>query len=186
MQLSPALLVLGLAIVLASYPFTRPEHTPVSARDQSAQAVIDFEVGHPDMVGHTSYADAPPTDTPKVSAYLENKPIPLARIIQGEGSVRSLHHGAGSERVQVTAQGPVTLQFYTYYYPGWRATVDGQDAEIRPEGDYALITLDLPAGDHDVAIRLTNTPLRTVASIISVLAAILLAGLFVVRSPKRT
>ncbi len=184
-QIPPAVLVLALAIVLASYPFTRPEHTPVTARDQSVQAVIDFEVEYPDMVGRTSYAEAPPVVTPKVSAYLEDKPIPLARIIQGEGTVRSLHHGAGSEQVNVTALAPVTLQFYTYFYPGWQATVDGQDAEIRAEGTYALITLDLPAGDHDVSIRLTNTPLRTVATIISILAAILLIAIFVVRSPRR-
>ena len=185
-SLPSAVLVLALAIVLASYPFTRPEHTPVSARDQSIQAVIDFEVEYPDMVGQTSYADAPPTDTPKVAAYLEDKPIPLARIIAGEGSVRSIHHGAGSEQVQVSAQSPVTLQFYTYFYPGWRAIVNGQETEIRAEGTYALITLDLPAGEHDVGIRLTNTTLRTVAALISILAAILLIGLLVVRSPRKT
>lgn len=185
-QLAPAVLVLALAIVLASYPFTRPEHTPVTARDQSVQAVIDFEVEYSDMVGQTSYADAPPTDTPKVSAYLEDKPIPLARIIAGEGSVRSLHHGAGSERVHVIAQTPSTLQFYTYYYPGWKATVDGEDVEIRAEGTYGLITLDLPAGEHDVGIRLTNTTLRTAAALISILVAILLIGLLVVRSPRKT
>jgi len=185
-QLAPAVLVLALAIVLASYPFTRPEHTPVTARDQSVQAVIDFEVKYSDMRGQTSYADAPPTDTPKVSAYLEDKPIPLARIIAGEGSVRSLHHGAGSERVHVIAQTPSTLQFYTYYYPGWKATVNGQDTEIRAEGTYALITLDLPAGEHDVGIRFTNTTLRTAATLISILVAILLIGLLVVRSPRKT
>jgi len=177
-QLTPALIVLALAIVLASYPFTRPEHTPVTARDQSVQAVIDFEVEYPDMVGRTSYADAPPSDTPKVSAYLADKPIPLARITEGEGSVSSIHHGAGSEQVQVNAHSPTTLQFYTYYYPGWRATVDGQDAEIRPDGPYALITLDLPAGTHDVGIRLTNTPLRTLAAIVSALTFVLLLALF--------
>jgi uncharacterized membrane protein len=185
-QLTPVLLVLALAIVLASYPFTRPEHTPVTARDQSPQAVIDFEIEYPDMVGRTAFAVAPPSDTPKVSAYLADKPLPLARIIQGEGSVRSLHHGAGSEQVQVNAQSPATLQFYTYYYPGWRATIDGQAAEIRADGPYALITLDLPAGEHDVGIRLANTPLRTLAAIISILTAILLVVLLVVRSSRKT
>ena len=182
--LSPVLLVLGLAIVFASYPYTRPEHTPVTERDQSSQAVYDFEVKY-NMVGHTSFAEAPPSQTPKLAAHLADRPLPLARIIQGEGSVQTLRHGAGSEQVLVNVQSPATLQFFTYYYPGWSATVDGQDTEIRAEGTYALITLDLPAGEHEVGIRLTNTPLRTVAAIISILAAILLVGLLVVRSSRR-
>ncbi|HEY52581.1 MAG TPA: hypothetical protein G4N94_03905 [Caldilineae bacterium] len=177
-RLTPTLLVLALAIVLASHPFTRPEHTPVTARDQSPQAVIDFELEYPDMVGRTAFAAAAPGDTPKVAAYLAGKPLPLARITAGEGNVRSLHHGAGSEQVQVAAQTPVTLQFYTYYYPGWRATVDGRETEIRPDDPYALITLDLPAGTHDVGIRLGNTPLRTLAAIISALTLGLLLTLF--------
>ena len=104
------------------------------------------------------------------------------RRVLNSGFVRSLHHGAGSERVRVIAPSAVTLQFYTYYYPGWRATVDGQLTEIRPQGPYGLITLELPAGDHDVEIRFTNTPLRTLAAMISVLTALLLGGLLVVRS----
>ena len=181
--LSPVLLVLGLAIVFASYPYTRPEHTPVTERDQSSQAVYDFEVKY-NMVGHTAFAEAPPSHTPKLAAHLADKPLPLAGIIKGEGSVQTLRHGAGSEQVQVSARTPVTLQFYTYYYPGWRATVDGratvngQRVEIRPDGPYALITLDLPAGTHDVSIRLTNTPLRTAAAVVSAVALVLLLALF--------
>ena len=117
----PVLVALGLAIILASYPYTRPEHTSITARNQSPNAVVDFEVAYPDMRGSTAFAGTPPTVSPKLEAYLADEPLPLAGILTGEGRVEALRHGAGSEQIRVTAQTPVTVQFYTYWYPGWRA-----------------------------------------------------------------
>jgi 4-amino-4-deoxy-L-arabinose transferase-like glycosyltransferase len=172
--LPAAALAIGLAIVLASYPYTRPEHTPVSARSQSPAAITDFELAFPDMRGSTAFAGQPPTASPKLDAYLTGKTLPLAGIITGEGEVTPLRHGGGSERVRVIARTPITLQFYTYWYPGWQGTANGEEIALRSAGPDALITLDLPAGEHDVSIRFGNTPLRTTAALISLLSLLVL------------
>lgn len=182
LKLPSVALALGLAIVFASYPYTRPEHTPVTERDQSVEAVIDFELKFTDMRGRTAFAEKIPEDSPQIPAYLAGETLPLGEILQGEGAVETIRHGAGSEQVRVLASTPVTLQFYTYWYPGWRATIDGEAADIRPQGTYGLITLDLPPGEHDVSIRFTNTPLRTIAAVISIATVILLFFMIVVRS----
>ncbi|RME85188.1 MAG: hypothetical protein D6775_03455 [Caldilineae bacterium] len=182
----PLVLALALAVVLGSYAYTRPQHTPVTERNQSPQAVIDFEVAYPDMRGSTAFAASPPADSPKRQAYLDGSPLPLAGIIRGQGTVVPLHHGGGSERVQVRAKTAVTLQFYTYWYPGWRATVNGRPAAIRPEGPDALITLDLPPGEHEVAIRFANTPLRTVAAAVTLLTALTLVLLLLLPQGPRS
>lgn len=174
-HLTPGLIALGLAIVLASYPYTQPQHTPVTDRNQSPAAVTDFEIAFPDMRGSTAFAGKPPVDSPKQAAYLTGAALPLAGIIAGEGQVTAVRHGAGSEQVRVNASTPVTLQFYTYWYPGWRATANGQPVAIRAGGPDALITLDLPPGEHDVRIRFGNTPLRTLAAVMSVLALVTIA-----------
>ncbi len=171
---APAI-ALGLAIVLASYPYTRPEHTPVNARNQSPSAITDFEVAYPDMRGSTAFAGQPPQTSPKMAAYLAGETLPLAGIIAGDGTITAIRHGSGSERVQVSAHTPVTLQFYTYWYPGWQGTANGEEVSLRSEGPDALITLDLPAGEHDVSIRFGNTPLRTAAAVVSAVSAILIA-----------
>ena len=59
----------------------------------------------------------------------------------------------------------------------------GQITPVRAEGEDALITLDLPAGDHVVTIRFTNTPLRTLAAAISLATAALLLAL-IIRRPR--
>ena len=174
-HLTPGFIALGLAVLLASYPYTQPQHTPVTDRNQSPAAVTDFEMAFPDMRGSTAFAEKPPVDSPKRAAYLTGAVLPLAGIIAGEGQVTAVHHGAGSEQVRVSAGTPVTLQFYTYWYPGWRATANGQPVAIRAGGPDALITLDLPPGEHDVRIRFGNTPLRTLAAVLSVLAGVTIA-----------
>ena len=174
-HLTPGFIALGLAVLLASYPYTQPQHTPVTDRNQSPAAVTDFEMAFPDMRGSTAFAEKPPVDSPKRAAYLTGAVLPLAGIIAGEGQVTAVRHGAGSEQVRVSAVTPVTLQFYTYWYPGWRATANGQPVAIRAGGPDALITLDLPPGEHDVRIRFGNTPLRTLAAVLSVLAGVTIA-----------
>ena len=78
--------------------------------------------------------------------YLNREPLTVAGIIAGEGAVETLHHGGASDRVRVQAETPVTLQFYTYEYPGWQVSVDGQPVDHRFEPPYGLVTVDLPPG----------------------------------------
>ena len=173
-ELHPALLALALAILLGSWAYAKPQHTPVTTADQSPVADIQFELDYPDMRGSTAFAGEKPVTSPKVAAYLAGEPLPLAQITAGEGAVETIHHGAGSEEVRVVAKTPVTMQFYTYWYPGWLAWIDGQEVETRPAGPDALITLEAPAGEHDVRIRFTNTRLRTTAALISAITLLIL------------
>ena len=179
--LSPTLVVLSLAIILASWPYARPQHTEVTARDVSPAADIFFELDYPDMRGSTAFASAgKPATSPKVEAYVQGQPLPLAEIVSGQGEVEAVAHGGGEDVVRVQAQTPVTVRFYTYWYPGWRAWIDGQPAPTYydPNDPNALIQVDVPAGEHEVRIRFTNTPLRTLAATISILTLGLLILLF--------
>lgn len=157
---------LALWIVLASFPYNRPELTPITPRDESPLAVLDFERKHPDMIGSTAWAQ-PPQDSPLVAQYESGEPLRKAIILSGEGTVEPIRHGGASEEVLVRAATDVRLQFLTYWYPGWRATVDGRPMTIAPEGPHGLITLSVPAGEHRVALRFGDTPGRSLAAVIS-------------------
>ncbi len=168
-------LVLALATLVAGHPHTLPQHTPVPPRAETPVAVIDFELEYPDMRGMTAWTREFPSESPLIEQYLAGKPLRKAHILHGEGEVIPLRHGGRSEEVLVIARSEVILQFYTYYYPGWRAYVDGLPVSIRPEGKYGLITLEVPPGEHRVLIRFEDTPLRLGAGFVSL--ASLLAGL---------
>jgi uncharacterized membrane protein YfhO len=70
------------------------------------------------------------------------------------------------------------------YYPGWKATVDGHDAEIRP-ANVGFRAVRLPAGQHTV--RFDYRPASVlIGLIVSGLAAlIVIGGLVVTRRRER-
>ena len=158
----PALLALALAAtVLASLPYLEPQQTPRDPRAEEPVAVIDFETFHPpDRVGMTIWVREQPQDSPLVAQYLAGEPLQKVCLLRGQGEARTIEHGAARERAFVRAEGQATVQFLTYYFPGWRAWVDGEEVPIRPEGPHGLITLDVPPGEHEIVLRFGDTPPR--------------------------
>ena len=184
-HLAPCILLL--LVVLASFPYTRPQYTEVTPRDESPLAVIDFELEFPDMRGMTIWASRmpQPEDAPLVEQYLAGEPLTKAHILKGEGLVRTLRHGGASEELLVSSPTGARLQFYTYWFPGWEVRVDGELVESWPEGPNGLITFEVPPGEHHVVLRMTeNTPPRRVGTILSGLS--LLVVLVLIATPHET
>jgi 4-amino-4-deoxy-L-arabinose transferase-like glycosyltransferase len=167
---NPGLYVLLLVIALASFAYTLPEYTELSPRLETPAAPLDFELAHPDMVSMVAYTQEQPRSTPLVAQYLAGKPLMKAHALTEEAAVEMVRHGGGSEEIIVRSSQETTIQFYTYYFPGWRGYVDGQEVPIRPEDPYGLITLDVPAGEHRVRIRFGDTPIRVAGKVISLLS----------------
>ena len=76
------------------------------------------------------------------------------------------------------AQKPTTAVFHIFHFPGWQATLEGQPAQIVPSEPHGQITVQLPAGTHTLHLAFGNTPLRTVANIISLISLMMLIMLF--------
>ena len=180
---NPGLYVLLLAVILASFGYTLPEYTELSPRLETPAAPLDFELAHPDMVSMVAYTQEQPRSTPLVAQYLGGKPLVKAHALTEGATVEMVRHGGGSEEIIVRSSQKATIQFYTYYFPGWRGYVDGQEVPIRPEEPYGLITLDVPAGEHQVKIRFGDTPIRVVGKVISLLSFGL--SLFLLRDDLR-
>lgn len=183
---SPYAIVLALAIVLASFAYTRPQLVPVLPQDEQPLAAMRFELEYPDMRGMTAWSERVPTDadSPLIAQYLAGEPLRRAAIVAGSGSIVEQSATALSAQARVRAQDPVHLRFYTYYFPGWQATVDGQPAEIEIDAPNGLIGLTLPPGEHLVRLRFGPTPVRRAGAMLS-LAGLLLTGLLLVVRPRR-
>jgi uncharacterized membrane protein len=172
--------VVALVVILTTHAYTLPQYTEPSARSEQPVAIIDFESFYPpDRVGMTIWATEQPQDTPLVQQYLAGQPLVKAVALTPGAQVEMVRHGAASEEVTVDSPEGTELQFYTYYFPGWRGYVDGRETDIYPGGPYGLITLEVPPGEHQVVIRFGDTLVRrlgmalTVASLGVALALLL-------------
>ncbi len=173
----PVLLALG--IMLASAPYAQPQLVPVRPQDESPRAVIEFELEYSDMRGMTAWSERLPlnSDSPLIEQYLAGEPLRRAAIVAGQGEIVSQEAGALEARVSLRAAEPVRLRFYTYYFPGWRATLNDRPVAISPDPPSGLIGMDVPAGEHEVVLRFGPTPVRRLATAISLAAALVVAAL---------
>lgn len=88
-------------------------------------------------------------------------------------------------RFNVSSPQPFTLVYRNFYFPGWRVTLDDLPVPIRITSEYGLISFDVPAGEHRVRVFLGSTPIRDMASVISIIAWMTFASLTVIRIWRR-
>lgn len=167
-----AAVAIGMLIVaFAGFNYTLPQYTERSAQAESARAAVDFElVSYRDRTGYMTWASEQPSGSPMVAEYQAGTPPTRAVVLRGDARVTPLQDGGESHRVAVAAAGMATIQFRVYYFPGWTAFVDGKPVALWPDGPQALITLDVPPGQHEVEIRLLDTSVRAFAKALSLLS----------------
>ena len=179
-SISPYVYAVALVIMLASFSYTQPELVPIRPQDESPLNLVEFEAKHPDMRGMTKWSERLPVeaDSPLPAQYLAGEPLARAAIVAGQGSVLEQESLSASAFARIRAEGPVRLRFYTHYFPGWRATVDGQPVEIQPDPPNGLIGIDLPEGEHQVHLRFGATPVRSASAALSVVGLAIVVALW--------
>ena len=125
--------------------------------------------------------ESPADFDPRKTALLETRPDELPKLPGGplasESTTKLLYYEPARLAIETHAQTTSMLIVSEMFYPGWRARVDGQPAQIQV-ADYLLRAVSLPAGDHRVEMYYTAPAART-GAIISVLALCLLIALVI-------
>ncbi|MBC7264528.1 MAG: hypothetical protein H5T64_09290 [Chloroflexi bacterium] len=178
--------VLALLLVLASLIGLRPERLLITEADVTPERLAWYEYFTAN-IGTTIRRDYLPTwvdPRPYTSAVLLNQGLKSTPLVLA-GSLDAVEPAEVSPtlerwRVAAGAEG-ATIAFYTHYFPGWTATLDGEPAEISPVPSSGYISLGVPAGSHEVVLRFERTPLRTIAEG-STLLCLIVTLLFLVRS----
>lgn len=97
-------------------------------------------------------------------------------------TVTTLSVGPETSRFRVTGEADFVFRLFTFYFPGWTAYVDDVKVDITPSEPEGWLTFWVPAGEHEVMVRLENTGPRWVGWILSGLAGVTLIGLTVWRA----
>lgn len=111
-------------------------------------------------------------------------------IINGQGHFTTVTKRTNYQEYRVEITSPeAVVEIQTFYFPGWRVWFDGTEVEIDPKRDPLLgrMKFTVPAGNHRIIARFTNTPIRTIGNTLSLLAWICLlslAGYSILKPPK--
>ena len=108
------------------------------------------------------------------------EPVRLRPEMLPEGArVLQADYGPVEATIELDTPVPFRARYMAFYYPGWRATVDGNPIPITPTDPDGLISFDVPAGRHTVCVRFGETPLRLLADAVSLLSLIVLLALII-------
>ncbi len=175
-SLVSALAVIAIFVV-ASYPYTEPQHTEAIFNYQTQ---MDFEFKDRELLGDTVWMTGErPEDSPLLKQYVNGVPLEKAIALDEGASVQMLRHGGQSDDVQADSRAGTRVMFYTRYFPGWTARIDDQPATLEPYGEQGLILVPVPAGSHVVRLRFEDTPVRQAGAVLSAVSlAIALAILW--------
>ena len=72
----------------------------------------------------------------------------------------------------VVAPHDTVVRLHSFYFPGWRAKVDGQSVETYPSSSLGLLTLAVPAGEHQISVQFENTLPRWIGAFLSLITAL--------------
>ncbi len=118
-----------------------------------------------------------PKSSPMVDLIRDGKPagkLDLSGLPPGF-QVTPLAHSAISDRFSFIAPTSFRAQFYTFYFPGWRAYLDGKLIPLDITSPLGLIAVDIPAGEHELLLHFGETPFRLAMDTLSVVALVGLA-----------
>jgi len=167
------------ALILVAFPATYPPHG--LCPQASHPTVVDIHryeresrlVGvDPEGSYFPVWVEQRPEGSPLEAQYVAGGPIERfdATALPAGASILSSNYGPNRATIVVDAPRPFRARYLSFYFPGWRAWIDGDPVEISPADPSGLIEFDMPAGQHTVVIRFGETPLRLAADALSVLS----------------
>lgn len=185
----PIIAAIFALVVVTALPLLYPPPWPSDFGGTSPIDTIRWE-RETRALGTTSTGDFLPATVemiPKpveslVESYASDGPVDKVNraTLPESTAVTIVEHGPDRDHFYVETPEAFVLRLYTFYFPGWKAYVDGENVDIelaRPEG---FITVRVPAGKHDVLVRHEDTPPRKAGTAISAAALVILTVIMLV------
>jgi len=176
-----------LSIVSAAFVHLYAMWPPADLEELSPADVVMHEV-RTGILGTTSASEClpvsvveEPSGSPLVSQYRSGGPISKLDVESLPEAARAeeVEHTSVLDKYRISSSIPFTARFNTIYFDGWRATIDGESVPISPSYPQGLITFTVPAGNHDIEVRFGDTPVRTVANLVTAATVLALVAVAV-------
>jgi hypothetical protein len=183
--------VLGMALYIIPWTFAE-YYEPIQSESMADSVAYEVESGYLGTTSAGEYLPVRVRQLPDTAQILDakRKDKLAAGSLPAGATILESHFAPLSYRVVADSPEPYTALFNTFFFEGWRATLDGIETPIVPADSSGLISLDVPPGKHTLEITFNSTLLRRVAVGISLgglglVAGTLILGRSVMRRRRR-
>lgn len=195
-NVGPSLALCAVCFAFPAYaPYTSAKHTLVDTqtgkylrfaresyekkqalpRYERLEEIVDGEWIRDRLIRATAREDYLPKN---VTVLPSGRPAEDMTVENGEliemSKLGARHYRA---KVQMEDEGRVVL--HRFWYPGWRAVIDGEAAETQPCGAEGLVGASVGAGLHEIEFRFGSTSLRIISWILSFLGLLALGAVVI-------
>jgi len=109
-----------------------------------------------------------------VKVCLKKDPNIKYEIVSGKAVVKEVKIKPRNYEIQVEGEDQSRLRLQEYYYPGWVVFIDDKKTTIDYNNLNGLIEVLVPAGNHMITAKFSDTPIRKSSNIISLSSLIVL------------
>ncbi len=117
----------------------------------------------------------PATSSPDLVKASQGKRLPGDATPAARLSVNAIAQGPTAFEASVDAQEPGALRLQPFYFPGWRARLDGRAWPLRAAAPAGLIEAEIPSGRHKLELAYEGSAIETGAGLVSGLTLLGLA-----------
>ena len=108
--------------------------------------------------------------------FMEHIPKAPIEVINGNAEIKQIERKTTVHKYEIITSSKARIRENTLYFPGWDVFVDGKLASIEFQDpiNRGLITFFVEKGNHKVDIKFSETKLRLITDIISVISFVLI------------
>lgn len=155
------------AIIAVQYQVARPYLRP-----------LRYIAAHEMSVDYTRWAE---TTQATATAFIDRGFTPVGAVqeapeglgrwsAEGEGQVSEVRVQDAAIVLDIETPSGMALRLNSHYFPGWRASIDGEPADIAVDPQYGFMDLQVPPGTHRVEARFANTGVRQASNAVSAIS----------------
>ena len=178
--------LLIILVFIPNFKLFKPQTYQLDLTDEIATSkqVINWEVS-------SSSFEYLPKDVPLYVGELGTNLVKIKRdeipkqkveILSGVSNIENLKVKPSKITFDITAKKEAEVRINNFNFPGWQAQVNQTRTFIDDNNKFKLVTLNVPAGIHQVKVEFKNTPIRALANLLT-LATIIISVAFFLR-PK--
>jgi hypothetical protein len=173
-----AVLLCGLILTVAVLVPLQPDRLPIGPEDVTREQLLLYEL-FTSNIGTTirhEYLYREVVPRPFTSdAVVEPDAPPRAIPLDGARLEATQVESAPTRQVWRAVGEGGSIAFPLLFWPGWRASVDGEPVEVHPVEGSGYLALLVPPGEHTVVLWLGRTPIRAMAEGLSLATVLAMA-----------
>lgn len=112
------------------------------------------------------------------------KKVPESYAPEAFGNQILIEKRSNYYKYNVYAENETFHYFPITYFPGWNAYINDKKVEIKPFGDFGLISLNVPPGKNMIEFKFSNTFVRRIGDLVSILSLVTII-ILLIRNEKK-